>query len=144
MFVRDFAHVDRPFDEVAPRFVRVHSSLRPVLAAYRVVCGPVRERRNAVTVPVTWEANDSAGIPALDGDIRVVPFGAAGSHVAVTGLFDGGGDPVDAHHRVESAARGLLHALVQCLEEEDAATTTAQGRGPEMERKPKKCPEISD
>ena len=110
MFVRDFIEIALPFEAVAPRLVRnadwlgpiAHHAVeetvatltalqpdQPVLFAtpLKVHCarGPVRIRVDALVMPLRWESNiPESLLPAVDGDLEVVPIGADRSQVALS------------------------------------------------------------
>ncbi len=139
MFVRDFIELPLPFEAVAPRLVRNAVWLDPIaqhaveevvatLAALhadqpvpsrrplqvRCVRGPVRIRADAMVMPLRWETNLPVSLlPALDGDLEVVPLGADRSQIALnantTARTDNGGGAT--RRAVETGLRTFLSQL---------------------------------
>ena len=87
--------IDQPFPELATRLrgdeVARHSLAEAAADAFavgvagqgRFVLGTARARREAVVLPVLWEAAITPGtIETFDGDLQVAPFGDARSHLS--------------------------------------------------------------
>lgn len=145
MFVRDFIHVEQPFQEIAPRFLRDPRWLAPIVdtaitdafavthatggapcgatepradgsvADVRFDRGVVRSRPGGIVLPIAW----SALAPS-----RPFPAISGDLEVAPIGLHRSEivlsaryQDPVQVeHHVVEAAVRAFLQALAATLE----------------------------
>lgn len=136
--MRDFVHVDRPFNELVPRFLHGDEWLEPIMvgavrqvldaadghvaenavgADGAVTCefGPAREHSNTVVVPVHSVVHGA--LPTLDGDLRISPFGSTRSHISLSGVWGTDGvDPVETQHVLDSVARTFLQRLVAALD----------------------------
>jgi hypothetical protein len=147
MFVRDFVHVDRPFSELAPRFLHGHQWLESTMvgAVHQVLaaraedatgadravtceCGPAREQSDTVVVPIRSVV--LGGLPHLDGDLRISPFGSTRSHIALSGVWGTAGvDPVETQHVLDIMARTFLQRVVSQLDSgEDRSSGEETGR----------------
>ena len=140
MFVRDFIHVDRPFDAVAPCFVgrelsvetcprnaisEACSSLGDEHARIIVdgLCcsrGRLRSRGEAIVVPLRFlnEAHP-AGPASLEGELEVAPVGVQ-TELGFEGSYRRSTDdavlPGDTRRVTELAVRGFLQALGRTFE----------------------------
>ena len=144
MFVRDFIYVDRPFAEVAPRFVNDRGWLWPVAAragaeaaavadAIRTTSGrnrardrdvaletgPVRARQDSLVVPLRLGDDDGGRVPELDGDLEVTPIGPGRSLLALNARYRRSGRASDdAVGRIaEACVRAFLRELADTLDE---------------------------
>jgi hypothetical protein len=124
MFVRDFVHVDHDFTMLAPRFLAADEWLDPimvdaareVLADGPITCafGPAREHAGTVVVPV--RSGSFGPMPALDGDLRVAPFGHDRSHISLSAIWSTERfDAVSTQHLLDDVARTFLRVLVAAL-----------------------------
>ncbi len=138
MFVRDFIHVDQPFGEVAPRFVRDASWLTPIAeeavrAAYEVgtrmldsaaperavvepagvKIGPVRARAASILIPL-WllTATPHLGLPDLAGDLEVAPVGAHRCLVAFEATYRRPSREPEVLARVERATEAGIRTFL--------------------------------
>jgi hypothetical protein len=140
MFVRDFIHVDQPFQTVAPRFVSDTSWLAPIAEeaaaiahdvaaqlaprthgrdravgrdSVRCELGPVRARADGILVPLWLIADRSeAGLPDLTGDLEVAPVGAARSLIALGATYPRPAPEPEALRRVERAAEAGVRSFL--------------------------------
>jgi hypothetical protein len=140
MFVRDFIHVDRPFDVVAPRFVGSELSVeafardaisdactslgdeqaRVIVDGLRCSRGRLRSRGEAIVVPLRFvnEAH-AAGPASLEGELEIAPVGAQtelGFEASYRRSADDAVLPSDTRRVTELAVRGFLQALGRRLE----------------------------
>lgn len=139
MFVRDFIHVDRPFEVVAPRFLgnelpieelafgaiaQACASLAPdaqrVIDGLRCTRGALRSRGEAIVVPVRC-VNDEhpAGPASLDGELEVAPIGPRTELGFEASYQRSTDDPellANMRRVTELGVRAFLHALGQTLE----------------------------
>ena len=140
MFVRDFIHVDRPFEVVAPRFLgnelpieelvrgaisEACASLATadadaVIDGLRCTRGAIRSRGEAIVVPMRC-VNDAhrAGPASLDGELEVAPMGARTELGFEASYRRSTDDPVfvgDTRRITEVGVRTFLHTLGRALE----------------------------
>jgi hypothetical protein len=141
MFVRDFIHVERPFEVVAPRFLgnelpiealaldaitEACASLGPgghevVTDGLRCTRGALRSRGEAIVVPVRC-VNDRhpAGPASLDGELEVAPLRDARTELGFEASYQRSTDdpmlPGDMRRITELGVRAFLHALGRALE----------------------------
>jgi hypothetical protein len=117
MFVKDFVHVDRPFEALAPRFVDA-AWLEPLVARaigdgdLRCERGVVRRRLDALVVPMRWTMAHVALPSRLDGDLSIGPDGPTESWVTLEATY-----PIERSHRehrhvVEAAVQAAVHAFL--------------------------------
>ena len=138
MFVRDFIHVDRPFEVVAPRFVSDTGWIAPIAEEAaadardvavsllghrptgpaepgRVRCevGPVRARKSSILVPM-WLISErtEAALPDLAGDLEVAPVGVHRSLVAFAATYQRPTHDLDLLERVERATEAGLRTFL--------------------------------
>jgi hypothetical protein len=127
MFVRDFIHVDQPFESVAPRFVAGNAWLHDVAddgaEALQYETGPVRARLDSLIVPIVMSGATTAGLPRLEADLEISPLGPERSQLTLSATYrrpaDTGPDAVMAQRAVEAGIRRFLQALAASLEGTD-------------------------
>ncbi len=125
MFVRDFVHVERPFEAIAPRFLEDPGWLETLLSsasgatAVRCKRGTVRRRADTLVVPMHW-ALDGSSLPALDGDLAIVPIDPVRCHISFEATYaldvERVQPPHVTEHTVEAAVRAFLSRLAEALE----------------------------
>ena len=134
MFVRYFALVDRPFDEVARDFVTGAESWMPALAvtadakgsrmlselgfdiAYRRLSRRIDVRTGAaygedrvILVPLEWRSSRASALfPVLTGEIEIAMIGSSITQVGLSATYE---PPFGAAGR--SADRTLLHRVAE-------------------------------
>ncbi|MFA5885581.1 MAG: hypothetical protein WDA60_17150 [Acidimicrobiia bacterium] len=138
MFVRDFIHVDQPFEVVAPRFVSDTDWLAPIVEEAAVVArdvavsllghspagpaqpgrvrcelGPVRARKSSILVPM-WLISEraEAALPDLAGDLEIAPVGAHRSLVAFAATYQRPTHDLDLLERVERATEAGVRTFL--------------------------------
>jgi hypothetical protein len=140
MFVRDFIHVDRPFEVIAPRFLGHDLPMESLaFAAISEACaslstvdpevvtdglrftrGPLRPRGEAIVVPVRCvNERHRAGPASIDGELEVAPLGARTELGFEASYRRSTDDPElvsDMRRITELAVRTFLHALGRVLE----------------------------
>ena len=149
MFARDYVDLDRPFPDVALRFVpdtdwlvplaeRAVRSARALIdrlagdagdapddrvvdgGPVRCDTGPVRTAGVGILVPVSITVDGGSALPHLVGELEVAPVGHLHSQVSVNVTYRRP-TPSDARHRVERAvAAGLREFLRGIAEHVDA------------------------
>jgi hypothetical protein len=134
--------VDRPFETIAPRFLRDPGWLETLLSsasgatAARCRRGTVRRRADTLVVPMHWSLDDEATLPPLDGDLAIVPIDPGRCRISLEATYALDGEsretPHITEHAVEAAVRAFLSHLVAALE------TTGDGDGDGGRRPPEK------
>jgi hypothetical protein len=135
MFVRDFLHVQRPFQAVAPRFVgsdlqleriaeravtRVRDTFEPSGERGDLRCnrGALRSRGEAIVVPLQFvDIAEPNGPGSLEGELQVAPFEEQtelGFEASYHTDADGSGN---TRRLTEIAVRTFLQALGRTLED---------------------------
>jgi len=140
MFVRDFIHVEQPFENVAPRFVAdarwLHVLAEDAAAEAhqlstrlgapagdgrdRVHCetGPVRVRLDSLVVPMSMSGSAGA-LPPLDADLEVSPLGPDRSQITMSATYRRlgatGPEAQLAQRAAEAGVRTFLQALAASL-----------------------------
>src|SRR3990172_53547 len=131
MFVRDFVHVERPFEEIAPRFLEDPAWLETLLSsisgatAVRCQRGTVRRRADTLVVPMRWALEDAAVLPSLDGDVAIVPIDRGRCHISFEATYALDTRDREAQHVTEHAVEGTVRAFLSRLAE--ALETTGTG-----------------
>jgi hypothetical protein len=131
MFVRDVVQIERPFEVVAPRFLRNPAWLEPLLwsvdgeVAARCQRGTARRRADSLVVPIRWALADTAAFQSLEGDLAIAPDGPTRSRVtfeATYSLAESSGDTqrLVTESAVEAAVRAFLTGLAVTLQTVDA------------------------
>lgn len=140
MFVRDFIHVDRPFDAVAPRFVgndlpledlvvsamsNATASLGPgnesaSIDGLSCTRGALRSRGEAIVVPLRCVSDDRPVGPShLEGELEVTPVGRRtelGFEASYQRTSDDQGRLRQTRRVTELGVRSFLQALGRVLE----------------------------
>jgi len=147
MFVRDFIHVDRPFEVVGPRFVGTDLPIEelaiaamtdacasaphdggsaiddggPALDGLRCTRGALRSRGEAIVVPLRWVSDERpAGPASLEGELEIAPVGSSTELGFEASYQRSTDDPalLSTTRRVtELGVRAFLHALGRALED---------------------------
>ncbi len=145
MFVRDFIHVEQPFENVAPRFVadarwlhalaedaaaeadQVSTALRAPVGdgRNRIHCetGPVRVRLDSLVVPMSMSgagvSESGAELPPLEADLEVSPLGPDRSQLTLSATYRRAGatgpEAQLAQRAAEAGVRSFLQALAALL-----------------------------
>lgn len=125
MFARDFVHVNRPFEQVAPRFTGNASWLEPIVDAAlggtrRAHCsrGSLRVLESALLVPLTWSFDpDPSVLTPLTADLTVAPLDAMQCVLTLEARLQppAGVETTAVQHAVQSALRGVLHGLADVV-----------------------------
>jgi hypothetical protein len=111
MFVKDAIHIERPFEDVAPRFLSNPGWLEPLVSAavgepsVRCRRGTARHRADSLVVPMRWAIDAEASFPSLDGDLVIAPIGTAQSRL----LFE-------ATYTIDPQKEGAVRATAQVVE----------------------------
>jgi hypothetical protein len=140
MFVRDFIHVDRPFDAVAPRFVGNDLPLEDLVViamsdatasfvpadesapmdALSCIRGALRSRGEAIVVPLRCVSDDRPlGPSRLEGELEVTPFGRLtelGFEASYQRSSDDQGRLRHTRRVTELGVRSFLQSLGRVLE----------------------------
>jgi hypothetical protein len=145
MFVRDFIHVARPFESVAPRFVADATWLTAIaedatvngrelsavlrlddadarLAAVpsgpvRCDSGPVRVRRDSLVVPLTITATGAGAAPELEADLEVSPLGPTLCQLTLNATYRRAGAAGTDDTLAQRAAEVVARAFLQAVAE---------------------------
>jgi hypothetical protein len=116
MFVRDFIHVARPFESVAPRFVADATWLDHG-GAVRCDSGPVRVRHDSLVVPLTITTSGAGAVPELEADLEVSPLGPTLCQLTLSATYRraaaAGTDDALAQRAAEVVARAFLQAVAE-------------------------------
>lgn len=124
MFVRDFVYIRRPFETVAPRFVRDPAWLDPLVAAAvgvttgRCERGTARHHADTLVVPVRWVLDEAAPNAWLDGDLLIAPVGHDECQIALTAQSaadENSETRVRDVRAKEAAMRAFLNGLAAAL-----------------------------
>jgi hypothetical protein len=130
VFISDFVHLSRPFDEMASKLLDPEgewlktAALSAAWQRFTLTAGEARPSGSSVIVPITWEPRSfDRLLPMLDGDIELSGLGDGHCRLAVSGRY---GVPLHhvgfamdrlAMHRVaETAVRRFLRDLAETLE----------------------------
>ena len=138
MFVRGVIQIDRPFETVAPRFLRDPSWLAPLLPSGpgrgpgRCERGTARRRADSLVVPMRWLMDDTGPFPSLVGDMAIVPADAVSTNLTfeATYTLDRQGDEasLEAERVVQVAVRAFLERLAASVQTDGGpATVPFQG-----------------
>jgi hypothetical protein len=130
MFVRDFIHVEQPFETVAPRFVADARWLHALSDDDRMhfETGPVRVRLDSLVVPLsmsavgpsgTAESGPAGALPPLEADLEVSPLGPDRSQLTLSATYRrpgaSGPEAQLAQRAAEAGVRSFLQALAALL-----------------------------
>jgi hypothetical protein len=137
MFARDFVHVNRPFEQVAPRFSGSVSWLDPIVDAAlggtrRAHCsrGSLRARESSLLVPLMlfFDPNPSVLTP-LTADLTVAPLDAMQCVLTLEARLQppAGIEATAVQHTVDSVLRAVLHGLVDVIGADQSAGAPGAG-----------------
>gem|GEM_PF-6291926 len=125
MFARDFVHVNRPFEQVAPRFTGSVDWLEPIVDAalggtQRARCsrGSLRVLESALLVPLTWSFDPEPSVlTPLTADLTVAPLDALQCVLTLEARLQppAGVEATAVQHAVEAVLRDVLHGLVEVV-----------------------------
>ncbi len=126
VFISDFVHIGRPFDETATKLLDLDSrwpSVAKRSAGWQV--GEPRRSSASVIFPVSWEAQTLERLlPTFEADVELSSLGDGQCRLAMSGSYRVPGAQLGARldrlamHRVaEAAARRFLGDLAAALEE---------------------------
>lgn len=150
MFVYDFTYIDQPVAVVRSRLTSDPISWLSALATgaradeerllmrvgplgagpllsrtVRVTCGDLLDRRDRVTMPITWQADHLTGaFPVLEADLEVAPLGDHRTQVTLMGRYEPplgpfgkGLDRLLLHRVAQASVRAFLTRLGDSLAE---------------------------
>jgi hypothetical protein len=164
MFVRHFVDLDVPFAEAEAVLLEDPAAWLPDLVSETDAEGAhlltrvgfglglhVRKRVEVevmeplrvpgrTVIPLRWTTGaDPSPLPSMEGDIELAPFGAEGSHLAMSGRyappFGAVGETLDRallHRVAEATVRDFVRRVARAIEERGAKRhhPTALGIGP--------------
>jgi len=130
VFINDFVHLDRAFDQVSPLLSDREGRWRDVAhrsaahQRFEVLIGEPRHNDTGVIVPVRWEpVAFERLLPVLDADLELVSLGEGHSRLSMSGRYQVPlaqlGMTLDrlAMHRVaELSVRRFLSEIAETLE----------------------------
>jgi hypothetical protein len=130
VFARDFVHVNRSFEQVAPRFTGSEHWLEPIVDAAlggtrRAHCsrGSLRMLEHALLVPMQWSFDPAPSVlTPLTADLTVAPLGARQCVLTLEACFrpPASVETAAVQHTVETVLRDVLHRLVDIVENNDS------------------------
>jgi predicted DsbA family dithiol-disulfide isomerase len=140
MFVRDVVQIERPFEAVAPHFLRDPAWLEPLVASaagqgsVRCQRGIARSRSDSLVVPMRWAMDDTGSFPSLEGDFTISPAGPGQSQLTFEASYtlrsETGEVRRATEHAVETAVRAVLEHLAAELHPYDGVEPmSARGQG---------------
>ncbi|MGO9558425.1 MAG: hypothetical protein ACLPQS_16690 [Acidimicrobiales bacterium] len=128
VFVGDFVHVDRPFDEAARLLLDSRGEwfhrlqVTATQQGLQLTVDEPRPSGATVIVPVSWEpCSPDSRLPELDGDIELVGTGDGHCRLAMNGRYRvaralaGSAERLDMHRGAELALRRLSGAVAEAL-----------------------------
>lgn len=129
VFVNDFLHLERSFDELAAELLDQHGEWREVAARsarrqrFEAVIGEARRGEASVIVPLRLEpAAFEHLLPWLDADIELLEAGEGYSRISVSGRYlvplsqlGAALDRVALHRVAETAVRRFLSEIADAL-----------------------------
>ena len=126
VFVGDFVHVDRSFDEAARLLLDSRGEwlhclqLSATQQGVQLTVDEPRPSGATVVVPVSWEPlSGDSRLPELDGDIELVGTGDGHCRLAMNGRYRVGStaDRLAMHRGAELALRRLSGAVAKALKD---------------------------
>jgi hypothetical protein len=126
VFVGDFVHVDRSFDEAARLLLDCRGEwlhclqLSATQQGLQLTVDEPRPSGATVVVPVSWEPlSGDSRLPELDGDIELVGTGDGHCRLAMNGRYRVGStaDRLAMHRGAELALRRLSGAVAKALKD---------------------------
>jgi len=141
VFARDFVHVNRPFEQVAPRFTGSEHWLEGIVDAAlggtrRAHCsrGALRMLENALLVPMMWSFDPGPSVlTPLTADLTVAPLDALQCVLTLEACLKPptSVETVAVQHAVDAVLRDVLHRLVDVVEAGSPQPRAPQERGPQ-------------
>ena len=130
MFVSDFLHLGRPFEQLSallldPAGPWLGAAQRSAGAQrFTLTAGAPRQYDSVVIVPMHWEPEDRDElVPAIDADIELSSLGADHCRLSMSGRYrpqiaqlENGSEHLATHRASESAVRRFLAEIAQALE----------------------------
>ena len=131
VFISDFVHLERPFEEVAPALLDPDGEwLRVAVRSaagqrYGLAIGEARRNTSSVIVPMRWEPGSFERLlPMFDADVELLSLGEGHCRLSMSGRYQVPlaqlGATLDrlAMHRVaEAAVRRFLSEISEALTE---------------------------